>query len=359
MNFFGVDVHHESFVLVAIDEKLNIIETITLKIDEFINYIDIYSPKVVAIDAPYKLNLGLMNNKDYRQKLGIHNEGHYNKKVSEYELSRRGINPFSTPDSIEKIREKTYLQWMESGFELYRILELKGYNILNELNFYRNKDKGLIEVFPHACFTILAGKLLENKKTKQGIEERIKILKEIGFVCIDNYLSSIKRKYIDDYMDAIIAAYTAFIIYNENGMFLGDLEEGQIAIPANKIQDSYKKSKVTGKENNSNMNKIEDLKKEYVYKLKNCDSVLWLKHFQPINDTTINIKNLLELINPKYIKAEIINIDNYSVFIELIKMKNRNDGLKIADKYKEVMKGFWGSMGDGNDYIIKIRFDFE
>jgi len=55
------------------------------------------------VDAPYKLNHGFMNNDEYRMDLNCKLKGHYNKKVSEYELSRRGINPFSTPGGMDEI----------------------------------------------------------------------------------------------------------------------------------------------------------------------------------------------------------------------------------------------------------------
>ena len=60
-----------------------------------------------------------MNDEKYRISIGRIIKGHYNKKVSEYELSRRGINPFSTPDSMEKIRSRNDLSWMENGFWIY------------------------------------------------------------------------------------------------------------------------------------------------------------------------------------------------------------------------------------------------
>jgi len=41
--------------------------------------------------------------------------------VSEYELSRRGINPFSTPGSMDEITG--WKGWMKTGFNLYSKLE--------------------------------------------------------------------------------------------------------------------------------------------------------------------------------------------------------------------------------------------
>ena len=119
MKFIGIDVHLRSVVIAVIDENLNIIEVGDVSFIEAINKIEMYTPTIVAIDAPSSFNKGLMNDEEYRTSIGRIIKGHYNKKVSEYELSRRGINPFSTPDSMEQIRSRNDLSWMENGFWIY------------------------------------------------------------------------------------------------------------------------------------------------------------------------------------------------------------------------------------------------
>lgn len=122
MNFIGIDVHLHLVVIAAIDENLNIIEVSNFSFEEAINKIQAYLPSIISIDAPSSLNKGLMNDEEYRKNIGRKIKGHYDKKVSEYELSRRGINPFPTPDSIEKVRRRNDLSWMEQGFWLYNNL---------------------------------------------------------------------------------------------------------------------------------------------------------------------------------------------------------------------------------------------
>ncbi len=122
MNFIGIDVHLHLVVIAAIDENLNIIEVSNFSFEEAINKIQAYLPSIISIDAPSSLNKGLMNDEEYRKNIGRKIKGHYDKKVSEYELSRRGINPFPTPDSIEKVRSRNDLSWMEQGFWLYNNL---------------------------------------------------------------------------------------------------------------------------------------------------------------------------------------------------------------------------------------------
>lgn len=152
MNFIGIDVHKERLTVANIDENLNIEFIEDMNTHELIGYIKGREVLIIAVDAPYKLNHGFMNNNQYRMDLDCKLKGHYNKKVSEYELSRRGINPFSTPESIDEITG--WKEWMNTGFNLYAKLDELGHKELG-INKCNGKIQGFIEVFPHACFTVL------------------------------------------------------------------------------------------------------------------------------------------------------------------------------------------------------------
>lgn len=243
LNYIGIDVHLRSVVIAVIDENLNIIEVSNVSFEEVINKIDVYLPSIISIDAPSSLNRGLMNDEEYRKNIGRKINGHYNKKVSEYELSRRGINPFPTPDSIEKVRSRNDLSWMEQGFWLYNNLIEKEYILLNQNNYLDSIDKGIIEVFPHASFSTLAGQLLKNKNTSEGLNERILLIEEVGLSNLDFIMKDVKNKDKDDYLDSIVAAYTGYTISKGNGSFVGDVSEGQIALPIRDIKESYKRSR--------------------------------------------------------------------------------------------------------------------
>ena len=51
-----------------------------------------------------------------------------------------------------------------------------------------------------------------------------------------------KRKDRDDYLDALVAAYTGYAISTGKGSFIGDAIEGQIALPIRDIKESYKRT---------------------------------------------------------------------------------------------------------------------
>lgn len=359
MIFIGIDVHLHSLVIAVINEKLKILEVRELNIDEVIPKVLFYKPNIIAVDAPYNLNFGLMNNEEYRKKLAGKINGHYNKKVSEYELSRRAINPFSTPDSIDKTFDRNDLKWMNTGFGLFKKLKELGFNLLNEENCDEKKNRGLIEVFPHASFTTLAEYILSKKSTEVGLTERCNILEKIGLDGIQDIINNTKKKDKDDYLDALVAAYTAFKIYNGEGTFVGDKMEGQIALPTGNLKDLYKRlKKLVVKEKTTNAVNIDiiDLGSEFEYEYKNVDSVIWLKYFKSINNAP-DISILLDLMNNNdiTIPVTIFNSNNHSIEVILQPIKNSIYGLKPLKEFKEVMKEFWGSHGNNEHYKIIIR----
>lgn len=353
MNFIGIDVHLYSVVVAVIDENLNIIEVSNVSFEEAMNKIEVYLPTVISIDAPSSLNKGIMNDEEYRKNIGRKINGHYNKKVSEYELSRRGINPFSTPDSIEKVRSRNDLSWMEQGFWLYNNLIEKGYRLLNQNNYVDSMEKGIVEVFPHASFSTLAGQLLHNKNTTEGLNERWLLLQKLGLINLDFIMKDVKNKDKDDYLDSIVAAYTGYAISNGKGGFIGDTSEGQIALPIRDIKESYKRSKYKEK------SIVTEYKNDgsYEYEFLHNDSVLWLKYFIPLNNTP-NIKEVLNIEEDNFsVYVIITNNEGKSVEVELINMNGRTQGLKVTDKYKSILKEFWGSHGDGIKYNINLKIN--
>jgi hypothetical protein len=93
MRFLGVDVHLRSFTAACIDEELSVFFIEDMDIDSLARFAAENETKIIAVDAPYGLNHGLMNDEEYREKLNPNLKGHYNKKVSEYELSDEELLP--------------------------------------------------------------------------------------------------------------------------------------------------------------------------------------------------------------------------------------------------------------------------
>ncbi|WP_432666549.1 DUF429 domain-containing protein [Wukongibacter baidiensis] len=234
MNFIGIDVHLNSFTIACIDSELNIKNIEDMTETRLFEYIKEADPKVIGIDAPYDLNKGYMDDPDYRSKLDPKLKGHYNKKVGEYELSRRRISLYNTPKSLDDVTG--WKSWMKVGMELYRKLGVIGYEHLNESNI-KDFKRGTIEVFPHGCFITLIGHIPTKKTTDEGLEERINLLKSVGFRDLTGIIGSKQVK--SDKLDSIIAAYAALTTYKGQSTFLGDIREGQIVVPITNLKDKY------------------------------------------------------------------------------------------------------------------------
>lgn len=352
MDFIGVDVHKERLTVANIDENLNIEFIDNMNTYELIGYVKSRENLIIAVDAPYKLNYAFMNNEQYRMDLDCKLKGHYNKKVSEYELSRRGINPFSTPGSMDEITG--WKDWMNTGFNLYAELEELGHKELS-INKYNDNTHGFIEVFPHACFTVLLGYIPSKKDTAEGLKERIDILEKVGFKDIDKILQGSGKHEKTDKLDALVAAYTAYLTYKGSVTFVGDLREGQIVLPTIDLKDSYKRLKklLTHEVTPSTAVEVKVNKCNLLYEYTNVDSVLWLKYFTPLNNSPA-INSIIEGNTTVKIRASITNEQGGSIMVELESLKNRTDGLKVCQDYKVKLNSFWGSHGDKKKYTICI-----
>jgi predicted nuclease with RNAse H fold len=353
VNFIGVDVHKERLTVANIDENLKIEFIDNMNTHELVDYVKGREVLIIAVDAPYKLNYGLMNNDQYRMALDSKLKGHYNKKVSEFELSRKGINPFSTPGSMDEITG--WKEWMSTGFNLYAELEQLGYKELSS-NKPNNEMLGFIEVFPHACFTVLLEYIPSKKVTIEGLSERFNILENAGFKDVNKMLNGSGKHEKADKLDALVAAYTAYLTYYGSVTFIGDADEGQIVLPVSTLKNSYKRLKrVQSAEETTSLNI--DIKLDcanYAYEFLNLDSVLWLKYFLPINNSP-TIRDIINQQKDSKIKVVIINEFMESIEVQLEPLENRSDGLKVSKDHKTKLSHFWGNHGDKKKYIILIN----
>ena len=169
--FIGIDVHLSRFTAACLDANKRVCFADDFTMSKLIERIMSVSPEIIGVDAPLGLNIGLMDDEHYRKKLGLLSDKHHNKKVSEYELTKRGIFLYPSPKSMDET--SGWKSWMGTGFQLYTELIKIGYLAVNTKG---SPAKMMVEVFPHASFTTLAGRLLENKSTEAGINERIRLL---------------------------------------------------------------------------------------------------------------------------------------------------------------------------------------
>jgi predicted nuclease with RNAse H fold len=156
---------------------------------EILEIVEKFKPDLIAIDAPLSLPKG---RRSLRKKEKIHF------RECDRKLLELGIKFF--PITLGPMRMLT-----RRGIKLRKALERKGYKV--------------IEVYPGATQDILkiARKSVSLKKLREGLEKLgIKIE---------------KRKLTHDELDAITAAYTAFLHLRGKTLTLGNEEEGTIVIP--------------------------------------------------------------------------------------------------------------------------------
>jgi hypothetical protein len=210
-------------------------------LDDVLAAIRAYPAALVAVDAPQSPNGGLMANPEYRATLHPRPTGRaYSQyKVCEYELRHRGIGLYSTPGDAAAAPA-----WMQMGFQLYEALRGLGFE------FYRPGSPAtfqMLEVHPHASFTVLLGHLplrkdtLEGRLQRQvllyrrrlGVRDPMDTLEELTPHSLLAGTFELPGLHTHDELDALVAAYTALLAGTapEQVTAVGDVAEGQIIVP--------------------------------------------------------------------------------------------------------------------------------
>jgi len=211
------------------------------KLDKVLEVARQYPAAVVAVDAPQSPNTGLMATAARRKNYGLpaNTTTWADYKVGEYELRQRGIRLYNTPGEAEAAPK-----WMQLGFELYESLKADGFQI------YRPRadaPRQVLEVHPHASYTVLLGHVPMRKDSLEGRLQRQLLLFQEGVDLPDpmDAFEEITRHHLlegtltlpglltHDELDALVSAYTAYLAvrHPERITAVGDPDEGQIVVP--------------------------------------------------------------------------------------------------------------------------------
>ncbi len=248
--FIGIDPAARGGLLTyaVLDEKRRLLKLAEGSLGDVMGEIGSYEKAVCAIDAPSGPNGGLMADPEYRAKLGLPpgSSRYAGYRVGEYELRRRGIRLRPVPDSPDKASG-----WVRLGWELYGALRKVGYTF-----FPGAGERIVAEVHAHASFTALLGhrpfgrQSLEGRVQRQlvlydrcdGVPDPMVAFEEItrhrllrGDLMLDGLLLR------HDELDAVVAAYTAWLIGCEPGSVcaVGDPDEGLIVMPVPELRPKY------------------------------------------------------------------------------------------------------------------------
>jgi predicted nuclease with RNAse H fold len=182
--FYGIDVGAKALNCVALSENYEVAACAVFDADDVAQTCSwMHGAEVVAIDAPAELSIGAhLNDPDPKLSSKFRRA-----RCAEVALSRQHGYwvPWITPTSVDPGT------WMEVGLELHASV--------------RAATKAtVIEVYPHACFGMLAGgAALPKKSSAAGAARRVDLLRQRGLT------AQFLEMWSHDALDATVAAVTA------------------------------------------------------------------------------------------------------------------------------------------------------
>jgi predicted nuclease with RNAse H fold len=238
--FIGIDPtsSQKSFTFAVLNRDLQLAALSDGDLEDVPSLLADFTSAVVAVNAPAQVNRGLVREKMKREMVKQHQIRGAELRMAEYELRERGIAVSGTPAN-----EAVCPGWMRLGFELFRKLEKMGYRM-----FPSNGASHLVlETHPHACFCVMSGGSPLSKPSLEGRLQRQLLLHDHGVRINDpmDFFEEITRYklakgiwpmellYLPEQLDALVAAYTAWLAVNKPAKIssVGDEQEGLIFLP--------------------------------------------------------------------------------------------------------------------------------
>jgi len=246
--FVGIDPTsgHKSFTYAALDKDLHLLALADGEMEDVTAFLAGQRSATVAVNAPAAVNRGLVRDNLKKEMLTPQKIRGAEYRLAEYELRARGIHVAGTP-----ARKDACPTWMQLGFDLYRKLEKMGFQKYSE----KESAYQILETHPHACYCVLTGQTPLAKTSLEGRLQRQLILYELGIHVKDpmDFFEEVTRYklakgiwpmellYTPGQLDALIAAYTAWLMVEKRGKIIsvGDIKEGQIVLPVAELKDQY------------------------------------------------------------------------------------------------------------------------
>lgn len=249
-SYLGIDptAGHKPFAYAALDKALHLMALGHGSLDEVLTFTAGQHQAIVAVCAPRRPNQHLMQHPEVRDSLNPPpRPGRWmNFRLAEYLLRQHRISCYKTPAD-----EKACPNWMKMGFNLYRRLERMGYQP------YPAQESALqwLEVYPHASYCCLLGRVPLPKNTLEGRIQRQLVLNQhkIGVPDPMELIKGITPQrllegdwpldnlYSQGELDALVAAYTAWQAANHPKRItsLGDASEGLVFLPVAELKRHY------------------------------------------------------------------------------------------------------------------------
>jgi hypothetical protein len=248
--FIGIDptAGERPFSYAAINQDKELLALGEGNIDEVLAFVGGQRTAFVSVCAPRSPNQRVMEREGIRQQLSPSpRPGRWtNFRVVEYQLRQHNITMPRTPSE-----EDGCPNWMQMGFEVFRRLKSMGYRDFPA----ENASHQCLEVYPHACYTVLLGHLPLQKHTLEGRLQRqlvlyeqdlnvpypLHIFEEITHHRLLQGLLPQEGLYNPGELDSLVAAYTAWLAATkpDEVSSMGHQEEGILILPVAVLRERY------------------------------------------------------------------------------------------------------------------------
>lgn len=248
--YIGIDptAGRKPFAYSALDKDLRMAALGHGSLDEVLAFMASQAEAVVAICAPRRPSQGLMSRPQVRDQLSPPpRPGRYTDfRVAEYLLRQHGISCYQTPSD-----EKACPNWMKVGFNLYQRLEHMGFHTYPA----RGHALQFLEIYPHASYCALLGRVPLPKHILEGRMQRQLVLQQLKLNIPDPMVLmqeiTPQRLLEGDWpmdilhnpgeLDSLVAAFTSWqaIHHPDQITALGDDAEGLVILPVAELKRRY------------------------------------------------------------------------------------------------------------------------
>jgi len=248
--FIGIDTPsgEKSLTYAALDRELNLVAISRGDISDVTAFAAGQKTACVGVNGPRRVNQGLMKKDSVRDALSPRPSPDRWKafRVAEYVVFQKNIRIPKTPE-----KKSDCPGWMKTGFALYQRLENGGFKDFPA----GDHPQQVLEVYPHASYTVLLKKIPFLKRTLEGrlqrqlllhslsvaVPDPMRIFEEITRYKIIQGQLPLEGLYSIEELDALVAAYTAWkaALEPDEITLVGDPREGEIILPSRDIRTKY------------------------------------------------------------------------------------------------------------------------